>query len=94
MLSDALGMPIGFTAAREGSAFGAAMLGMEALGMIDSIERAADLVQIERTAEPDAEAAALYAEARPLFAQLYDNLTPAFHALARAEQRDGQPRTN
>ena len=35
MLADALGMPIGFAAGHEGSAFGAALLGMEALELVD-----------------------------------------------------------
>jgi sugar (pentulose or hexulose) kinase len=40
MLADALGMPIGFPAGHEGSAFGAALLAMDALGLVDGIERA------------------------------------------------------
>ena len=38
MLADALGMPIGFAAGHEGSAFGAALLGMEALGLVEGID--------------------------------------------------------
>jgi gluconokinase len=86
-LSDVLGMPVGFASGHEGSAFGAALLGMEALGMVESIERAADLVRIERVSEPDPDAAAVYAELRPLFEGLYDALTPAFRALADTEER-------
>jgi gluconokinase len=87
MLTDTLEMPLAFAAAREGSAFGAALLGMEALGLVDSIDRAAELVKIEHTTEPDPEAAAVYADLRPLFAELYDDLTPAFRRLARSERR-------
>jgi gluconokinase len=86
-LSDALGMPVAFAAGHEGSAFGAALLGMEALGMVGSIERAAELVHIDSVSEPEPEAAAVYAELLPLFAELYDDLTPAFRALAEAERR-------
>ena len=81
MLADALGMPIGFAAGHEGSAFGAALLGMEALGLVDGIDRAAQLVAIEDVVEPDAAAAAVYAELRPTFASLYEALLPAFRAL-------------
>jgi gluconokinase len=87
ILTDALGMPVRFATGHEGSAFGAALIGMEALGTIDSIEGAVDLVRIEETLEPDPRAAATYAELRPLFAQLYDDLTPLFRALAGFEQR-------
>ena len=83
MLADALGMPIGFAAGHEGSAFGAALLGMEALGLVDGIDRAAQLVDIDDVVEPDSAAAAVYADLRPTFASLYEALLPAFRALQR-----------
>jgi gluconokinase len=83
MLADALGMPIGFPAGHEGSAFGAALLAMDALGMVDGLDRAADLVQIEDVVEPEAGAAAVYADLLPTFTSLYDALEPAFRALQR-----------
>jgi gluconokinase len=83
MLADALGMPIGFPAGHEGSAFGAALLGMQALGLVESIDRAAELVGIDDVVEPEAGAAAVYADLRPTFASLYDALAPAFRALER-----------
>jgi gluconokinase len=83
MLADALGIPIGFAAGHEGSAFGAALLGMDALGLVDGIERAAELVGIEHVVEPDADAAATYADLRPTFASLYGALLPAFRVLQR-----------
>jgi gluconokinase len=86
MLADTLGMPVGFPAGREGSGFGAAMVGMEALGMVDSIERAADLVEIAEVVEPNAEAAEVYARLRPTFAGLYSALTPAFTELRRLRE--------
>ncbi len=85
ILTDSLGMPVGFATGHEGSAFGAALLAMEALGMVDSIGHAAQLVQIDETNEPDPAAAAVYADLRPLFAELYDDLTPAFRRLAGSE---------
>jgi gluconokinase len=87
LLSDVLGMPIGFARGAQGSALGAALLGLDSLGLIDSIDRAAELVQVAERVEPDPDAAGLYAELRPLFAELYDDLSPAFRALARVERR-------
>ena len=78
MLADALGMPIGFAAGREGSALGAALLAMDALGLVDGIDRAAQLVHIEDVVEPDAQAAGVYADLLPTFASLYEALAPAF----------------
>jgi gluconokinase len=83
MLADVLGLDVGFPAGHEGSSFGAALLGMQALGMIESIDIAADLVQIEQTVHPDPAAAAVYAELRPVFIELYNALVPAFTSLRR-----------
>ena len=83
MLADALGMPVGFPAGHEGSSFGAALLGMQALGLITRIDVAADLVRIEETVRPDPAAAATYAALLPVFAELYDALVPTFTSLRR-----------
>jgi gluconokinase len=74
-------MPIGFPRGHEGSAFGAALVGMEALGVVESIGIAADIVRIEDVVEPDEDEAATYARVLPTFAGLYDALEPAFRAL-------------
>ena len=83
MLSDVLGLDVGFPAGYEGSGFGAALLGMQALGMIESIAVAADLVRIEQTVHPDPAASAVYAALRPVFVELYDALVPTFTSLRR-----------
>ena len=80
MLTDALGTDVGFPQSREGSAFGAALLGMQALGLVGSIEVAADLVQIEEVCRPGPDAE-VYERQRPVFSALYDALEPAFRAL-------------
>ena len=77
MLADALDTPIGFTAAHEGSAFGAALVGMQALGLIESIDLATSLVRVDDVVEPDPEAAAVYADMRPAFAAVADALLRA-----------------
>jgi len=81
MLADALGMEIGFPAGHEGSSFGAALLGMEALGIVESFDVAADLVHIDHTVKPDPDAAATYDALLPVFADLYDALVPTFQSL-------------
>ncbi|HEY8582226.1 MAG TPA: FGGY-family carbohydrate kinase, partial [Capillimicrobium sp.] len=81
ILTDALGMPVGFPAGHEGSGFGAALLGMEALEMVGSIERAAELVEIDERLEPEPQAAEVYAGLLPVFASLYEALGPTFRAL-------------
>jgi gluconokinase len=81
MLCDALGQDVGFTEGHEGSGFGAALLGMEALGVVASIDRAADVITMDEVCHPDPEAAAVYAATLPTFAALFEALTPAFTAL-------------
>jgi gluconokinase len=83
ILAGALGMPVGFPAGHQGSAFGAALLGMEALGLVETIDIAADLVQVDDVVEPDPAEAAAYEELLPTFAALYDALEPTFRALQR-----------
>jgi gluconokinase len=89
ILTDVLGMEVVFPVGREGSGFGAALLGMEALGLIDSIDRAVELVAIEERAQPGEQAAAAYAELLPIFASLYDALGPAFRRLRRLDPGSG-----
>jgi len=83
MLADVLGMEIGFARGHEGTSFGAALLGMQALGLIEGIEVAADLVEVESTVRPDATAAATYAALLPVFAEVYHALVPTFGVLRR-----------
>jgi gluconokinase len=83
MLADALGMEVQFPAGHEGSSFGAALLGMQAVGLIDSVQVAADLVKIEDVVRPDPSAAARYAWLLPVFSQLYEALVPTFTSLRR-----------
>ena len=83
LLADVLGMPVDFPAGHEGSSFGAALLGMEALDLVGSIDLASDLVQVESTLTPDGDNKRLYADIRPVFGRLFDVLTPAFEDLRR-----------
>jgi gluconokinase len=81
MLADVLGMPVGFTSGHEGSSFGAALLGMQALGLVDSVDVAADLVPLRETVVPDPQAQATYARLRPVFDALYEALVPTVVAM-------------
>jgi gluconokinase len=81
MLCDALGQDVGFPEGHQGSGFGAALLGMEALGVIASFDRAAELIKVDETRTPDPAARDMYASMLPVFDALYDALGPAFAAL-------------
>jgi gluconokinase len=56
---------------------------MQALGMAEGVERAAELVHVESVSGPDAAAAEAYAALLPVFAGLYDALAPSFAELRR-----------
>jgi gluconokinase len=77
IVADVFDTPIGFASAHEGSAFGAALLGMEALGLVESIDVAARLIRIDEVVAPDPAAAAVYAEMRPAFVAVADALRQA-----------------
>jgi gluconokinase len=78
LLCDVLGMPIGFAEREQGAALGAALLGMVALGALDSIESAAATVQVAQETRPDPAAVSLYGRQRMSFTELYTELQPAF----------------
>jgi len=87
LLADALGRPVRFARGFEGTSFGAALLAMSALGLVAGLERAAELVEIEDVVDPDPQAAALYDELLPAFAELNDALAPTFRTLADLRAR-------
>jgi len=78
LLCDVLGMPIGFAEREQGAAFGAALLGMLALGAIGSIETAAATVRVALETTPNPAAVSVYDRQRLSFAALYTELQPAF----------------
>jgi len=85
VLAAALGSDVGFAAGQEGSGFGAALLGMEALGLIESIDVAAEMIAVDSVERPDPAAQAVYATLLPIFDSLYDALVPAFTELRRLD---------
>lgn len=85
MLADALDMEVGFPDGHEGSSFGAALVGMQAIGLIDDIGVAESLVTVERVVTPGAEARRVYRALLPVFEALYDALEPTYEALRRLD---------
>jgi len=86
VLADTLGLPVRFPAGHQGSALGAAMLGMHALGNpggLGPLDSMAGLVRMESVVDPQDAAVAAYAELRSVYSGLYDALTPAWAALQR-----------
>jgi gluconokinase len=84
ILAAALGRPVGFAASAEGSALGAGLLGLTALGMLGSLDRAAELVAVTHVEEPDPAAAEAYAALLPAFAAAQDAVAPIVQSLPDA----------
>ena len=77
IVASVLGIPLETTAADEGSAYGAALLGGVAGGVFGDVqEAAAACVRVERAIEPDVAATARYDRLYERFRELY----PALHA--------------
>jgi gluconokinase len=81
ILVDAFGRPVGYASSPEGSSLGAALLGMTALGMLDSLDRAAEMVPVVSVERPSPREAEVYARLQPIFEQAYEGLAPVFEAL-------------
>ncbi|WP_433292805.1 gluconokinase [Actinoplanes sp. CA-030573] len=66
VLAAALDLPVAIAGTPEGTALGACLLGLHALGDLPDLDRAAALIAIGTPTRPDPENAALYARLRPL----------------------------
>ncbi|CAB4897132.1 unannotated protein [freshwater metagenome] len=83
LLADVLGLPVGFPEQHDGSALGAAVVGMHALGLVDGTDDLAGRLAMTETRVPDPDAAARYAALLPVFAGLQDALEPGLRDLRR-----------
>jgi gluconokinase len=86
LLTDALGMPVGFPTVDQGSAYGAALLGQQGVGLLppgpDALADAAADVALDEVLTPTA-AAELYTARLPLLERVHDALADVADELAR-----------
>ncbi len=88
MLADVFDRTVVVPESIESSCFGAAMLGLFALGLMASLDDVAPLIGVTHTHLPDAQAAAVYKRLAPIFAALPRQLEEQYGAIA-AFQREG-----
>ncbi len=86
MMADAFRRPVVVAANVEGTALGAAILGMKAVGQIDSLERSEDMVGEVARYDPDPHESATYDSLFELFQDLYGALEGHFETLSRLEE--------
>jgi len=85
IFADILGQPVAVCRARESSALGAAMLGMKAVGVINSLAQARKMVKLTRVLEPDPGRTRFYQPRFLMFKDLYSRLEPEFLRWARLQ---------
>ena len=85
IVADVFDRPVAFPADHESSCFGAAIMAMKAVGVIDSLEAADGLVRIEHRHEPNEQDADVYRRMMPLFADLYRDLEKEFASLTELQ---------
>ncbi len=83
MLADVTGKKVQLTETREGSAFGAAIMGMYALGLLPSLEAAESMIRVRRTLEPIPRNYETYAKSYAVFESLYPKLKDSFEQLGK-----------
>ena len=74
MLADVVDARLELVTTTQASAHGAALLGMDALDLIDSLEGAAHLVEVERTVSPGADAVRAYRQVAEVYADVVDRM--------------------
>ena len=74
MIADVFDKEVELSGVADASAIGAAIMGFLALGLIDGLDAAKDLIHVVRTYKPNAARHAIYQENFRVFAQLYGRL--------------------
>jgi gluconokinase len=94
LLTDTLDLPVGFPTVDQGSAFGAALLGMQAVGLLpagaDALVDAGERIPLGETLRPGGDAAT-YAARLPVFEQVYDALGDVTAALGQSSAASATP---
>jgi len=78
LLADVYGKKVVITETVESSAYGAVLVGWQALGILDSWSQAPALTQTAQTFEPDASRHALYQQQFKKYVRLYEAVKPEF----------------
>lgn len=81
-VADVLDTPLDVPAVSEAVAFGAAVLGMSALDLLDGVEQVAGLVSIATSCDPDPRQRSAHDAAHARYVELVDVLTGPFARLA------------
>ena len=87
IMADVFGQVINVPGEPEGSAFGAAILGMYALDIIGDIKEVNNFINIKERYQPNMENNARYQELYAIYERIYWNLQNEFEAIADIQRR-------
>lgn len=90
MMADVFGRVITVPGEPQGAAFGAAVLGMVALGMMDDIAGVNRLIPVEKEYVPDMANHRYYREMLALYGRIFNKLQPEFDEIARLQREWGR----
>lgn len=82
MLADVFNQTVIIPESHEGSCFGAAVLGLYALGRIENLEQVSEMLSKTHAHLPIAENVECYQKILPLYAQLLESFTPLYADIA------------
>lgn len=82
MLADVFNQTVMIPQSYEGSCFGAAVLGLYALGRLDKLEQVTQLLSETHAQQPIAENVECYQKILPLYAQLLESFAPLYADIA------------
>ena len=86
-MADVFGQEIVFPESYESSCRGAALLGMYALGAMDSLDVADEMTQVTTSHSPHKDDVAVYEELMKVFTRLYERLEPEFTEISEFQRR-------
>ena len=89
ILAGVFGRPVGFASSPEGSGLGAALLGMYALGVVDDLDRAAEVVRVASVEHPHEDEREIYARLLDVYGRAVDDIAATSEALT--DLQDGLP---
>lgn len=85
MLADVLNRAVTIPETYESSCFGAAILGLYALGRISSLERVTDMIGETHRHRPNPENVKRYQAVLPIYIQLLESFVPLYGAIAQTQ---------
>ncbi len=89
MLADVFGRPVMIPSGEDGAPLGAAVLGMVATGMVDSLDAVHEMVTITATQEPNRDLTPVYAGIFEHYLELYDLVEGAFPEITSFSHSEG-----